>query len=250
MSTAATTNYTVTRDQVIGRALRIVGAIATGETPAPGALTEASDALNQLVKEWQADGMQMWGILTTSFPLTATVSVYPIGLGQTVNQTAPNKVYQAWMRDNTALTDQPMLVITRQEYDILGSKFSPGTPNQVYYFPPGPLDTNQIVGTFTFYTTPDAFTAANKTFFFTGQFPLTDMNMGTDIPDFPSYYYNALVWGLAEQLGFEYGVPIQAQSQISAMALKHLTKAQGFDMEEGSLYLQPNWQSWGEHERY
>jgi hypothetical protein len=245
MTIAPTSNYTVTRDQIINRALRIVGAIASGESASSTYLAEASEALNQLVKEWQADGMQLWGILTSSFPLTATVSVYSIGLGQTINQTAPNKVYQAWMRDNTAKTDQPMIVITRQEYDILGSKFSPGVPNQVYYFPPGPLATGQIVGTFTLYTTPDTFTATNKTFFYTGQFPLLDMNVGTDIPDFPSYYYNALVWGLAEQLGFEYGVPIQAQGQISQMALKHLTKAQGFDMEEGSLYLQPNWQAWG-----
>src|SRR5574337_1220757 len=244
MPLSGTTNYAVTRDQVIARALRIVGAIATGEIPTSNALAEAADALNQLIKEWQADGMQLWGIITANFPMTAGVPNYPIGLGATINQQAPNKVYQAWMRTTATTFDQPMILLTRQEYDILSSKLSPSGPSQFYYQPPGNLGAGQMIGTFYIYPCPDAFTAANKVFYFTGQFPLNDLNLGTDTPDFPSYYYNALTWGLADQLGFEYGVPIQAQSQITNKAAAHLEKALSFDREEGSLFVQPDWQSW------
>ena len=246
MATSASTNYTVTRDDVIKRALRIIGAIGQGETPPTDAVTEAAVALNQIVKEWNADGMQLWKYITTSaITLVASTTSYQIGIGATVNQTAPLKVTQAWLRNTTTNADTPLILITKQEYDMLSVKSQTGQPNQLYYFPPGAVATEQV-GTIYLFPTPNSDTATNLRLYLTGMTSIMDFDASSDTADFPSFYYNALAWALADQLSYEYGVPYAQQAMITKKAEVHKEKALGFDREEGSLYLQPDWsgRSW------
>jgi hypothetical protein len=53
-------DFTYNRDQIIRRALRLVGAVQSGETPGPQENQDAVDALNALVSEWQATGLHLW----------------------------------------------------------------------------------------------------------------------------------------------------------------------------------------------
>ncbi len=239
MATSGSTNYTCTRDDIINRALRIVSAIGQGETPDTTAINEAATALNMLVKERQADGMQLWKVQTCSpITLTASTKDYNIGKSSTIAQVAPLKILQAWIRTTSSADDSPMLIITKADYDLYGVKTSTGQPSQLYYNPPGPGLPEQQ-GTITLYPAPDTTTATNCTLVFTAMYPIMEFDVSTDNPDFPSYYFNALTWGLASQLAYEYGVPLAERSMITKMADMHLTKALGFDIEEGSFYIQP-----------
>lgn len=240
MATSGTSAFIVTRDDVITRALRLVSAIGQGETPDATAVTEASMALNMLIKEWQADGMQLWKVSTKSFPVVASTASYNIGVGSTINTEAPLKVIQAYTRDSDN-SDAPMTIFTKEEYDSYSSKSTGGTPTQMFYKTPGP-STGAMVGTITLLPVPTATDVSNGlNIYITGVFPLQDFNASTDNPDLPSYYYNALVWGLADQLATEYGLPLAERGFIQNKADKHLEKAKDFDIEEGSLYLQPAW---------
>jgi hypothetical protein len=243
MSTiSSSTNYSATRDDIIKRALRIIGAIGQGETPSTDAYTEASQALNDVVKEWEADGMQLWKYnLSSAITVTAGTSVYTIGISSTINQQAPLKIVQAFFRNNSTNNDRPINLVTQQEYQMLGNKSVQTSPNQLWYKPPGPPST-EMIGTITLYPTPDTNCATNEKLYVVGMYPLDDFDASTDLADFPSFYYNALVWGLADQLSYEYGVPFAQQSMITKKAEIHLQKALGYDREEGSLYLQPDWQ--------
>lgn len=249
---SGSTNYTANRDEIITRALRIVGAIGQGETPSTETIAEANITLNHLVKEWQADGMQLWKISEIAVTYTATNASYTIGTGLTINTTAPNKIFQAWNRNTTSKLDQPIILLTRQEYEMLGNKTSPGTPNQLFYQTPGSPTggTPAIGGTLIYYPVPDTNAASTLTGYVTGILPLDDFLASTDLPDFPSYYYNALTWGLADQIGYEYGLPFQLLSMINKKADAHLEKALEFGAEEGSLYLQPDWQGWASQHNY
>lgn len=242
MATSNSTNYTVTRDDIIKRALRIIGAIGQGETPSTDAVTEAAVALNQLVKEWNADGMQLWKQATsTAITMVASTTSYSIGISQTVDQQAPLKVLQAYLRNTTTNADTPLVLITKQEYDMLSVKSQTGRPSQLYYNPPGVVST-EMVGTIYLFNTPDSDTATNYALYVVGNYSLMDFDASSDTADFPSFYYNALVWGLADQLSYEYGVPFAQQAMITKKAEVHKDKALGFDREEGSVYLQPDWQ--------
>jgi hypothetical protein len=237
MATATTSSFVATRDDVIQRALRLCGAIGQLETPDAGAVTEANMALNMLIKEWQGDGMQLWKITTINFPVVAATSTYNIGVGSTINQEAPLKVIQAYARVGTA--DTPFTLFTKQEYDMYSSKTIAGSPTQMFYKTPG-ATIGAMVGTIYLLPVPTATDVSNgMNIYMTGVFPLKDFTASTDNPDLPSYYYNALCWGLADQLSTEYGVPLSERGFIQSKAERHLEKAKSFDIEEGSLYLQP-----------
>jgi hypothetical protein len=57
---SGSTDWVRTRDQIITRALRIVGAVTMGDTPSSNAITEATEALNAIVKQLQTKGVRLW----------------------------------------------------------------------------------------------------------------------------------------------------------------------------------------------
>lgn len=246
-ATSGTNLYTSTRDSIITRALRICGAIGQGETPQTAAITEGAEALNDLVKEWNADGMPLWKITNDSIVLTAGTAAYIIGTGQTINQPAPLKMLQGWLHDVTNPTapfDSPMIIITKQDYSIYGSKTAQARPSQFLYYPPGANTglagtTQDFFGTVTLYPVPDTITAVNCTFTWIGQYSFQDFNASTDLPDFPSYWVNAIKWGLAAELTYEYGVGLSERAMIEKKAAAKKDLALSYGTEEGSLYIWP-----------
>jgi hypothetical protein len=240
MPVANSYNLTTTRDGIITRALRIIGGVGQGETPPTAAVTEAAEALNDLVKEWQTDGMPLW-CLHTYGPLTLVSGqkAYEIGIGATdLTTVAPLKLLQAWKRNNNI--DNPLVIATREEYNLMSDKSSTGSPSIVWYNPPGNLSATENKGTLTVYVAPDSTAASNDTIYFTGTKPFADFDAADDVPDFPQYWYNALKWGLADQLAYEYGVGLAERSMISKKADKHKDKALEGGTEEGSLFFQPS----------
>lgn len=244
-TTSGTTNYASSRDQIITRALRIIGGIGQGETPTATQLSESAIALNDLCKEWNSvHGMPLWKIRTyTGFAVTEGTNSYTIGTGATINQVAPLRIIHAYMHDtfNTSSPrDIPLLIITKNQYDMLADKTSEGFVNQLYYKPPGPPST-EMQGTVYLIQNPNAYTAANQTLVIIGISSFEDFNAATDLPDFPSYWYNALTWGLADQLAYEYGVAFAERSMITKKKEEHMISAMQGDTEEGSAFFQPNW---------
>lgn len=247
MTTSASNNYNRTRTQLITRALRIVGAIGQGETPDSTMLDEASDALNDLVAEWNADGMPLWNLkVYTCTPLVSGTATYTIGTGSTFNFPAPLKILQAYLHDTSTDYDTPVLLIDHQRYLLLGNKAATGVPNQLFYQVPRAIQASgESYGELTLYPTPDAYTASNKELVVLAQKPLDDMDAAGDTMDFPPYWSNALVWGLAAALAYEYGVGLAERSMIAKKADGHKTAALSFGTEEGSLYVmpEPRWDS-------
>lgn len=69
MTVSSSSDFTRTRDQIIGRALRLIGAIKAGETPGAQEVTDANEALNGMVKRWQKKQLHVWSVSeATLFP--------------------------------------------------------------------------------------------------------------------------------------------------------------------------------------
>lgn len=60
MATSASTDYNLTATQIVNRAMRHMGVLAQEETPAAAELADGLEALNVMVKQWQADGVNLW----------------------------------------------------------------------------------------------------------------------------------------------------------------------------------------------
>jgi hypothetical protein len=239
--------FSLQRDTLITRALRIIGAVGQGEVPTAGSnpLIEGTRALHDLVAELQTDGMPLWKISTQTISFTSTKS-YTIGLGATINTLAPLKIIQAWVR-NTAVTpnqDQPILIVPEQDYNLIGSKDATGQPNQLWYQTPSQtqfLGSGLVEprGTIFVYPSPDANTVTNRTLVIEGQYPFLSTPLATDVIDFPPYWNNAIVWGLAKDLCYEYGVGPTASAMIAKRAAEARANALSFGTEEGSLFMRP-----------
>jgi len=62
MATSGSTNFAVTRDDIINEALEMLGVLGEGESANTNQLTSASRTLNMMTKAWQADGLNLFAI--------------------------------------------------------------------------------------------------------------------------------------------------------------------------------------------
>ena len=239
MAQSNTYSYTHTRNSIITRARRITGGVGEGETPTPDSITDAAVALNDLTKSLAATGMPLWALNEASFTPTASTSSYTIGTGSTIAQIAPLKIFQVWSRNTSTNTDTPMRLLTLQDYNLLGDKTAAGPPTNLLYIPPKGIAATNNQGTIKLYPTPDASFVASNDIYITYQKPFMNFDSSTDVPDFPQYWYNAIVWGLAAELAYEDGVGLSERAMISKRAESELDKALSFGTEEGSWFLQP-----------
>jgi hypothetical protein len=238
--------YTVTRDQIITLALRKLCVLEIGSTPDADTVANASMSLNLFVKQMSTEGLKMWKNSELIIPLTSGQTSYVLGgststlmydsLAPTTAITdKPLKVIQAWYRTTTVtpVVDTPVLLISKQEYNILGSKFSTGTANSLYY------SVKALNGILYVYLTPDAYSQANLSLHLIAQMPLNDISLSTDIPDFPNEWMNCLVWNLADQMALEYGVPMNHRQEIMQRALLYKSELNNWDVEASSTFFQP-----------
>ena len=232
--------FTITRDQVIQLALRKLGVLDLGETPDTVSITNASFSLNLFIKQMATQGLKLWKINNIVLPLVTNQTKYTIGPPidgpVDLDTDKPLKVIQAWLR-NTSVTpniDIPLMALSQQEYNTLGSKFSTGVANSYYY------QVRNKIGELYVYLTPDSGTAEDYEVYLTVQQPMDDLNKAQEIPDFPNEWMNTLVWNLADQLAIEYSVPANHRQEIAQRAKMYRDELTDWDVEVTSTYFQPN----------
>jgi len=230
--------FTVNRDQIIQLSLRKLGVLELGATPDPATIANASLALNLFIKQMATKGLKLWKVNELVVDLITNQTKYVIGPASTgtvdLDTAKPLKVIQAWLR-NTSVTpfvDTPLQLLSQQEYNTLGSKFSQGTSNSVYY------EVRNNTGNIYTYLTPDANSSSNYELHLVAQQPMEDINTGKDIPDFPTEWMNTLVWNLADQLSIEYSVSTAKTAEIGARAKAYREDLEDWDVEATSTFFQ------------
>jgi hypothetical protein len=230
MSTSGSTTWSLQRDSIINAALRKLAVLSGGSTPATYEITNATEALNALLKGFYADGMPLWAMSSYTFTPIVGVAAYNIGIGQTLNTPMPMKVVQAW-RGSSNSSNIPMNVYSNTNYNILPLTYSSGIPVNLYY---QPLST---YGTINLWPLP---ADNSNTISIRYQRPFEDMNASTDNLDFPAYWTEAVIYGLADRLAPEYGIPLEDRKLLSMQATTFHANALSFGSEDSSFYIQPN----------
>ena len=81
MATSSSSDFTRTRDQIIARAGRIIGAFKAGETMGAQEVTDFAEALNGMVKRWSATpGMHVWTVTEATLFPQASQSQYALSV--------------------------------------------------------------------------------------------------------------------------------------------------------------------------
>lgn len=231
MSTSGTTTWSLQRDSLIAAALRKLAVLSGGASPEAYQITNAAEALNAMLKTFQTDGMPLWAMRSFTFTTIVGQSQYVIGDGQALNTPMPLKVTQAWRNVSSNSSNVPMNIYTDYNYNVLPLATSSGTPVNLYYQP------MNMSGNINLWPKPaDATTTITIRY----QRPFEDINSATDNLDFPSYWTEAIIYGLAVRLAPEYGVPLQDRQLLEKEAEFFHQQALSFGTEEGGLFFQPD----------
>ena len=236
MAVTGTSTFTVTRDDIIKAALRLLRVIGVGETPTTEDYTNCSQALNIMIKSWAKKGLPLWVTQDLSIPMLSTVSAYKLGPTATgtgsIVMSRPLKIISAYIRDSAGY-DTPLILISRQEYMMQGSKTSAGTPNQFYY------DRQEPNSTLYVFNVP---ADSTHTIHAQIQRQFYDMTSSTDNFDFPEEFFQALKWGLVAEVMAEYDVNIQMMSYYEQKAMEFISASFDYSVEEASVTFSPDLQ--------
>ena len=136
MAISGSYNFLVTRNDVIAGALRVLGVIGEGDTPSTEQYTTGTEALNIMCKAWIAEGLPIWLVKEIWVELGQGKDSYTIGsfassgkASATVTGQFPQKVYQAWLRDRTAVATGWVANTAKAQSDTV----YPTTDNGFYY---------------------------------------------------------------------------------------------------------------------
>lgn len=237
MAISNVTTWELFSTDIIAAALRKIAYLVQGISVNTNDTTSAMQALNAMIKTFQTTGMPLWKMQETNFPLTAT-NLYTIGNGQTINTDAPLKVVQARRVYTDSGVTVPMNIYTHYDFRLLTSQQTVGTPINIWYEP------LRTTGNIHIWPIPDATTIAQQTITIQYQAPFDDMVNPGDSIDFPSYWTEAVIYGLAVRLAPEYGVPLPDRAVLKQEANTYLEMALSYGLEEGSIHFQPDWSYW------
>lgn len=240
--------------QIITGAMRLIGAIQTGETPPAEEYEDALAALNGLVTHWQASGIHVWSEVDAILLLQPGQISYQIGPGSpdqcyyskdwvdgmqlpggvppTTTLPRPLRVpaarrYHFGISGGQSI-ETPMAVLSRIDYGAVPNKTTPGVPTQFFFDPklvlaemyvwPAPRDTSDAIK-------------------FTCQRPLQDFTTQRDTADLPIEWISTLRFNLALELAPEYDCPAERFQIITQMATQKLLMCQAWDREPESVYF-------------
>src|SRR3990167_836585 len=143
----------------------------------------------------------------------------------------PIRVFDMQLKNETAVTSNPINQVGRQEYFDLSDKTSEGSTNHVYYDPE--------LGNGTFHVFP-RFQNGDTVIEFSFHRPFQDFDAAGDEPDCPQEFYLALTVGLAAIIGPKYGVSLKERQQLLIESKMYKTEALDSIYPEGSVFLQPD----------
>lgn len=146
----------------------------------------------------------------------------------TTKSDRPQKIIYAYRSDINGF-DSEISIIGEAEYRRQSNKTADGPPVEIWYNPQGNQSTGKL------HVWPDnGGKNWDKIVLITQLLP-DDFDASSDNPDFPIEWGNALVWGLAAELGSEYGIPNVEQQKLWAIAQDKLDKVLEYDQEDASV---------------
>ena len=204
---------------LIKSSLRLINALASGETPDANSANDARTALNVMLDSWHNEGL-LTLMEEQSFSVVSGTSVYSIGAGQTWAGNKPLKIDTAVLLD----VHQKEYGLTEYRYSDfmrLYDKQQQGIPS-VFAYKPG-----NATGVFYLHDTPNqSFTI--KLLSHQAFTAYTDLNTEVVLP---SGFEKALKYNLAVELIPEYGTDVnqlvfeQAKNSLIAIKKTNLKKA-------------------------
>ena len=247
MTTSGTTVHNPVFNNIIYSALRKIGGYNTnGGAPRASQLIDAQSELNDMLKEWQGDGLT-WlrqfiyvtlvaGHASYNIGPTSTDLIHSDAAGVTDYLQRPLKVNGA-TRYISSSSEIPLKPISRADYLRLTNKSAQGAVVQYYY------DAQRDNGKLYVYLTPDTGVTDKLVLDVDRIIEDTGEDGSTLNLDIPPYWINAVKYNLAFRLSPEYGLSNADREILAQEATEYKEKALDNARENASTFFQPG-QGW------
>jgi hypothetical protein len=215
------TDFPVTQDQIIQRAMRICGALDPTSLPSPTDYQFIGLALNMLIKNWVKDGIPLWKVAQIAVPMVANQATYLIGtLGPDIVTDRILRVTEAQILVVQGQQTITLRSLAREQYVERSGKFIAFGQPVEYWFQPLGSELTEQSSSLTVYPTPNVGTALSPvwTILLNALQPIQNTVALTDILDFPSEYYLPLSDVLAYTIANEYPVSAERYARIEKRA--------------------------------
>lgn len=106
---------------LVRSSLRLIGAIATGETPTADEMNDGLSSLNDLIENLSTQNLAMYGSALETFPTVASQAVYTIGPGGNWNTNRPVRISGDAICTFNGV-DFPVEIIGQNQYDAIALK--------------------------------------------------------------------------------------------------------------------------------
>lgn len=206
------------RDLVKG-SLRLIGAIAQGETPSAPEASDALTSLNGMLDGWSTEKLIIYDETFEDLTLIPSQQLYTIGSGGNFNTTRPLRISKAFIKktNGSDYVEYPIEIANEDEWAMIASKSVSSTyPQKLYYEQAYPL------GKIRLWPVP---TEANTLVLYSWK-PLTAFASLDTTISIPPGYLRAIRYNLAMELAPEYGKPtsteVMAIASESKTAIKRL----------------------------
>ena len=205
-----------TAQTIIDRALRLIGAIASGESPTSAESSDGLVALNAMISSWQTEKLNVFAFVDTAFTLVASNGSYTVGpAGNFALTPRPSKIESCFVRISNI--DYPVDLIDRDRWFGIADKTSTSDiPIYAYYEP------SLATGTLLVWPVPNA---ASSLHIITWQ-SLSELSALSTTITLPQGYERALAYNLAIEVAPEFGQnPSQSVVMIAAESKASIKRA-------------------------
>lgn len=182
---------------LINRALRSIGAIASGASPSSSETADALAVLNSLLESWRNNKLFVYAMLDSSLTMVSTQSSYTIGSGGDLNITRPVKIDDAYMTISSV--DTPVRLIESYEWDAIPNKTITSPLVELAYYNPTMTSSR---GTLKVYPVP----SATNVLHLLSWVVLDSLSAAGDTVTLPPGYDRMISSNLAIELAPEYSV--------------------------------------------
>lgn len=231
-----------TAGYIIFEAMVEAGKLGRGASPKSEDYGLWMNRLNSMTAAWMTQGIKLFTWIDQPLNILTGKALYLIGPGAPdVNIPLPLKVTQSYYIDLSG-NQRPLSLLAWDDWTRLSNKSQNSAPNS--YF----VDRQPNVMNFWIWLSPDTFTVANGTVHVVMTRQSIKPSQITDSTGFPPEWELALIWGLAdEKCG---GAPTDVQTRCQQRASYYREMLENFDVEEGSLQIQPDARGSGGYSRF
>lgn len=219
-----------TPERLIKQALRDCGRLQFGSNPTSEQVDDAQMRLTDIINTWQTQGLKLWFNSTVTIMLVAGTASYTIGPAASPATLKPARILAGWYVSSTSAR-RPLHPLSWTDYHSLGNLTSTGSVNS--YF----VDKQQLNLVVKFWAVPTATEALGTVQLLCQKQATAWTELENDVA-FPVEWFQALRWGLADELCS--GQPQLIMERCERKAMMYRELLEDWDVEDAPTRVTPD----------